>query len=371
MTNPESEGDAMKLKSKILLSMGGVFLLFGIAISVALTGMQTNKSRFEAFVKQDLALAQAATNSYAQGLQMGQALRNFVMNPANQVAFKAMQTASEEFKGSTQDAVTLAASNPADLKVLEEVAALREKQAPIQASIMALATTDQAAAIEAIARDETPIWREIRKRLMDFTKAKNAAVEQTNAEMAAFSQRMLMTTLALLAVALVAAAMIVFWLVRHIMKQLGGEPGYAVEVAHAISIGDFSKSVALEKGDTTSLLYSINAMRENLTGTIGEIRTATETISVATREIATGNADLSNRTESQASSLEETASSMEELTSTVKQNAENAKQANQLVVSTAAFSARMLVWKAMPSMTPMMSAIFLELSLIEAMVSTT
>mmetsp|Transcript_16667 Transcript_16667/g.31257 ORF Transcript_16667/g.31257 Transcript_16667/m.31257 type:complete len:244 (+) Transcript_16667:659-1390(+) len=39
--------------------------------------------------------------------------------------------------------------------------------------------------------------------------------------------------------------------------------------------------------------------------------------------------------------------------------------------STAAFSARMLVWKAMPSITPMMSPIFFELALISSMVSTT
>jgi methyl-accepting chemotaxis protein len=119
------------------------------------------------------------------------------------------------------------------------------------------------------------------------------------------------------------------------MKQLGGEPAYAVEIARAISGGDFSRSVVLEKGDTSSLLYAINSMRENLTGTVGNIRHATDTIAVASREIASGNADLSSRTEEQASSLEETASSMEELTSTVKQNAENARQANQLVVSTA------------------------------------
>ncbi|MHB1086082.1 MAG: methyl-accepting chemotaxis protein, partial [Thiobacillus sp.] len=68
---------------------------------------------------------------------------------------------------------------------------------------------------------------------------------------------------------------------------------------------------------------------------ISQVRTGTETIAVASREIASGNADLSNRTESQASSLEETASSMEQLTSTVRQNAENARQANQLVGSTA------------------------------------
>jgi len=325
----------MKLKSKILISMGTVFLLFSIAIGVALTGMQSNKNRFEHFLEQDLALAQAATNLYAHGLQMGQALRNIVMDPANQAAYKNLEASAGEFKKNSQVALDLAAASPADLKVLEEVVAFREQQIPIQAKIVALASTDQAAAIAAISQEETPVWRDIRVRLMDFNKAKNAEVEQTKAELNAFSQRMLMLSLILVVVALVVASTIVFWLVRHIMKQLGGEPAYAVDVARAISEGDFSRSVTLEKGDTSSLLYAINAMRENLTGTIGDIRLATETIEVASREIATGNLDLSSRTEQQASSLEETASSMEELTSTVKQNAENARQANQLVVSTA------------------------------------
>ncbi|HWR77754.1 MAG TPA: chemotaxis protein, partial [Thiobacillus sp.] len=299
-------------------------MLFSVAIGVALTGMQSNKNRFEQFLEKDLALAHAATNLYAHGLQMGQALRNIVMDPSNQAAYKNLDTSAAEFKKNSQAALDLAAAAPADLKILEEVVAFREQQAPIQAKIVSLASTDQAAAIAAISQEETPVWRNIRTRLVDFGEAKQAAVEQTKAEMAAFSQRMLMLALVLVVVALIVASAIVFWLVRNIMKQLGGEPAYAVDVARAISEGDFSRAVALEKGDTSSLLYAINAMRQNLTGTIGDIRHSTETIAVATREIATGNADLSSRTESQASSLEETASSMEELTSTVKQNAENA-----------------------------------------------
>ena len=330
----------MKLKSKIMLSMGAVFLLFGVAISVALTGMQSNKNRFEDFLEQDLASAQAANNLYAQGLQMGQALRNIVMDPSNQAAFKNIEAASSEFKEVSQKALELAAANPEDLAVLKEVMALREQQIPIQNKVMSLAGSDLVAAIAVISKEETPVWRSIRTRLVDFTKAKYEAVEVTKAEIAAYSKRMLMITLALVLVALIAASAIVIWLVRHIMKQLGGEPSYAMEVAHAISVGDFSKSVTVQHGDTSSLIYSINVMRENLTGTIGEIRLATETISVASREIASGNLDLSNRTESQASSLEETASSMEQLTSTVKQNAENARQANQLVSSTADVAVR-------------------------------
>ena len=325
----------MKLKTNIILSMAGVFLLFGVAIGVALTGMQSNKSRFDEFLEHDLALSQAATNLYAQGLQMGQALRNVVIDPGNEKAYKNLEASAADFKDTSKTALALAAGNPSDLAVLEEVVALREQQIPIHARIISLAGSDQAAAIAAISKEETPVWRKIRERLVDFTKAKQIAVEQTKAEINAFSQRMLMITLVLLMVALIAASAIVIWLVRYIMCQLGGEPAYAVEVAKAISNGDFSRSVEVKQGDTSSLLFSINAMRAYLTGTISDIRHATETISVASREIASGNADLSNRTESQASSLEETASSMEQLTSTVKQNAENARQANQLVSSTA------------------------------------
>jgi methyl-accepting chemotaxis protein len=323
----------IKLKTKITLSMGGVFLLFSVAIGVALTGMQSNRSRFENFIQQDLALAQAANGLYAQGLQMGQAIRNLVMDPNNPNISRALEQSSNEFKRLSREALTLAANNPADLKTLKEVVALREQQIPIHAKIVSLAHTNRAAAIAAISQEETPIWRGIRLRLMDFTKAKRAAVDVTKTEMVAYSQRILTITLLLLALALVAASTIVVWLIRHIMKQLGGEPVYAVEVARAISQGDFSREITVARGDSTSLLSVMNSMRKSLTGTIGDIRQSTETIAVASRQIATGNADLSARTESQAASLEETASSMEELTSTVKQNAENARQANQLVVS--------------------------------------
>lgn len=78
-----------------------------------------------------------------------------------------------------------------------------------------------------------------------------------------------------------------------------------------------------------ALRHMFNAMHS----TVDSVRNGIQEITTASEEIATGNANLSTRTESQASNLEETASSMEELTSAVKQNADNAKQANQLVLS--------------------------------------
>jgi aerotaxis receptor len=83
------------------------------------------------------------------------------------------------------------------------------------------------------------------------------------------------------------------------------------------------------------LMQSLRVLQINTKLLVGQIKEATDQVNVGASEIASGNADLSGRTESQASSLEETASSMEELTSTVKQNAEHARHANELVVSTA------------------------------------
>jgi methyl-accepting chemotaxis protein-1 (serine sensor receptor) len=128
------------------------------------------------------------------------------------------------------------------------------------------------------------------------------------------------------------AALIGYWLIRAIVGPLNE----AVRVAESVAAGDLTQNIEVRSQDETGqLMQAMKNMNESLVHIVGQVRNGTETIAVASREIATGNADLSSRTESQASSLEETASSMEELTSTVKQNAENARQANQLVGSTA------------------------------------
>jgi methyl-accepting chemotaxis protein len=87
------------------------------------------------------------------------------------------------------------------------------------------------------------------------------------------------------------------------------------------------------RGQFAQMRDDAHATAERLSGIVGGIKTAVESINVAAQEIASGNQDLSQRTEQQAASLEETASSMEELTATVKQNADNARQANQLAAS--------------------------------------
>src|SRR5450830_1215964 len=117
---------------------------------------------------------------------------------------------------------------------------------------------------------------------------------------------------------------------RGLLKQLGGEPDYAAEIADHIAKGDLAIEISIKDGDKGSLLMSMKEMRDNLARIVGQIREGAHTIASASTQIASGNADLSARTEEQAGSLEETASAMEELTSTVQRNADNAQQAKTL-----------------------------------------
>jgi methyl-accepting chemotaxis protein len=143
-----------------------------------------------------------------------------------------------------------------------------------------------------------------------------------------------------IALGMIIAALLGTLLIRHIYQQLGGEPEYAAHIVHTIAGGDLTAAVTIENNDKKSLLFAMQTMQQNLAQTVEEIRQSTDTIATASSQIAAGNMDLSSRTEEQASSLEETASAMEQLTSTVKQNADNAGQANQLVVAASDYAVK-------------------------------
>lgn len=119
-----------------------------------------------------------------------------------------------------------------------------------------------------------------------------------------------------------------------ISRSLTGPITEAVKIAQVVASGDLTSRIETDYRDEAGqLLLALKDMNDNLVRIVGDMRVGTINIVDTSAQIAAGNLDLSNRTESQASSLEETASSMEELTSTVKQNADNSRQANQLVVS--------------------------------------
>lgn len=57
---------------------------------------------------------------------------------------------------------------------------------------------------------------------------------------------------------------ITYLISRSLLKQLGGEPDYAAEIARKIAAGDLTSSIHIDERDHSSLLYAMGGMRDSL-----------------------------------------------------------------------------------------------------------
>ncbi|MDH4571462.1 methyl-accepting chemotaxis protein [Salinicola acroporae] len=124
--------------------------------------------------------------------------------------------------------------------------------------------------------------------------------------------------------------LIMGWIIRNVLGDLGGDPRQARDAIRGMAEGDLTTALKIGASDRHSLLAAIEGMRIHLAESMTNVRHASTTITVGVGQIHSGNQDLAARTEQQAASVGETASSMEELTQTVRQNADNARQASGL-----------------------------------------
>jgi len=127
---------------------------------------------------------------------------------------------------------------------------------------------------------------------------------------------------------------------RNLLRQLGGEPRVAVEVARAVAGGDLTTVVPVKPGDSHSMMAALRDMQASLAGVVSTVRQGSEGVATASAEIAHGNNDLSQRTEVQASALQQTAASMGQLDATVKRNADSARHANELATTASTMATR-------------------------------
>ena len=223
---------------------------------------------------------------------------------------------------------------PKGKELLAKVKDLRSKYVAGQETVLSLIATDKIdEAKAALNKDLRPLLAAYMAGLTELSAFQTEVMQNTakTAEEADEQAHTMMLGLGLLAI--LGAIALGYAITRSLLKELGGEPSAAADLALAVSQGDFTRTVVLQAGDTTSLMANLGTMQGNLAQIVSTVRVGSEGVATASAEIAQGNNDLSSRTEQQASALEQTAASMEELGSTVKQNADSARQANQLAQS--------------------------------------
>lgn len=230
-----------------------------------------------------------------------------------------------------RDKLTATGLSAGENKIVAEITRLDSEMAdPFKQAMGQALAFNSEGAVKILAETIDPLNQKIVVELDKLIQAEQDSAGSVQKDVETSSQRD-MLIFASIAIAVVVAGSVFAWrLTRSITQPLAD----AVLVAQRVASGDLTTNVIVRgRDEITALLQALHDMNQSLRTIVSDVRMGTDTITTASNEIARGNSDLSSRTESQASSLEETASSMEELTDTVRQNAENAKQANQLVVS--------------------------------------
>lgn len=176
-------------------------------------------------------------------------------------------------------------------------------------------------------------WLAAINKLIDF---KEARIQQSNQEAMTEAGSFLSVIFTALVLALILSTAVAWSVARSIVRQLGAEPLALAEVAGHVARGDLQPVGVIERAEPGSVLASLGAMQTSLARVVGQVRQASNAVTLGSDDIAAGNAGLLQRTEEQAASLQQAASSMEQMTASVRHNADSARQATHVAASASA-----------------------------------
>ena len=325
----------INLKTKIAIGYSAILVLLTGVAGFGLYGMADTNDKLKHITEvnvKKMALLEDMSNSVHVVSRVIRTLALVSDQTDYDREYQKIVAAREEY----DKAFTELKAMPLDQKGQDFVAAIvqsRDTVRPKNNHFLELSKTDKEQSVVYLLKDANPpnaVWQAEIHDFIALQREKNKREEIAAAEnYSNLRTIILLFTLGAILISIAFGLLII----RSLMRQLGGEPAYTVQIADKISSGDLSVDIDLRNAPSDSLLAHMKTMRDNFAGIVAQVAEGAETISTAAREISMGTLDLSKRSESQAGSIEETAASVEQLTSTVKQNADNSRQANQLASS--------------------------------------
>jgi methyl-accepting chemotaxis protein len=177
---------------------------------------------------------------------------------------------------------------------------------------------------------------QLRAAMGKVAESMTAEAAAADAEFEATAGRVLWTNIVQGSVAILVLIGLSLWVSRSLLRQIGGEPAYAAEVAGRVAAGDLSMAVATRPGDDASLLHAMQRMVVKLSGVVQEVRASADALSSASEEVAATAQSLSQATSEQAAGVEETSASVEQIAASIAQNTENAKVTDRMAQQVAA-----------------------------------
>ncbi|WP_265945533.1 methyl-accepting chemotaxis protein [Dechloromonas sp. A34] len=317
----------MSFRNRLLVGMALIMAAFIAAIGVSYSGLRATSAQFGAFLDGVGALNNNYGDMYAQGLQMGQALRNIVLDPANPKAYQNLDKARQDFTAAHDAAVATSARVEGFTSTTGRLKTLAAAQAEAQSAVMAALKAGQLDEAKAlINKSETPAWRALKQALLDDLAALHKITDTQRSAVSSQVEELQGIILALAVLAVLIGIASAATTLGYVRRELGGEPAYARQVANAVAIGDLTQPITLGRGDSSSLLAALATMQEQLrqlvstlAGHARDVEQTAHQVAAATDQVATGSRQQLARADDMVGNVHGLAASLRDVMTSVSE----------------------------------------------------
>jgi methyl-accepting chemotaxis protein len=328
----------LKIRSQLIILLSAMTLLFLIATGVSYQALNKAKAEFTRFIEQDQHILLNYTELLANGLQMGQALRNIILDPANPKAHTNFGKASEDMDKLLGETRALLVAGSEAALAFDKIVQLRDKQKGFQSEIRALVEqADLETAKTRLNKDETPVWRDIKQQLQDQIKVQKTHIQSRETAVQESTDNAQRLTLILTLVAVLVGLGIALAIVRNIIHRLN-QLGQSIE---SLAAGESDLTVRLQvqgNNELCRISAAFNQFVEGMQGMVQGIKANANNLHDLARMLAQSSTRLRESTAEQTGAVTKTASAVEQMTASISSVADNAEQVQEVSARSADYS---------------------------------
>ena len=318
--------DRVPIGRRLLLVMVVVMLMLAGALVDSLHSARRIETEYRSHISADISRQVTFDKLYAQGLQMGQALRNVMLDPDNPKAFDNYAKAAENFEK------LIASARDEDKRLFnsglpERIDALRGEQRRIHEQLFALVKSGQLDAARALLnKDETPKWREIRDLLLDEIKRLDELSPQLLEKLATQSDAAVQRSIALALGAMILGTLIAAAMLSRIAHQASRARAIIAAVAH----GRLTETIHPGGEDELAeILTDVALLRNRLHEAISLIQQSAGSLAEYSERLGSASAATLEAAQSQSENIVAMSATVEELSVTTDEMSSNAREAMQ------------------------------------------
>ena len=226
----------------------------------------------------------------------------------------------EDFRAWQADA----RNTPEENRKMAEIAGLLDqyrKEMDAAINMVQIDVTSALGDMKAVARHFTAL----EKAFDELSALQRQLADKTYIDAQAGTRLALSINLVVLVLAIGIAGALGFLTARQLLKQLGGEPALAVEIAGRIAEGDLS--VAVPPAPAGSLIGAMRTMRDGLRQTMTRMSENAVALSASAEQVASAAGQVAQRSSEQNDAAASMAAAIEEMSTSIGTVAESAKGA--------------------------------------------